>query len=162
MINVYYWPRDQRLVMTGHAEHKGNYSPVVCGAASALFYALCTTSNGFLKYKWLKGRYHLDEKGMAYCKMWPKKRYFKRTRVAIGMCVGGLMMLADKYPHLVHVEVLNAWNHESIGAFDDRTVLEEAAQGGVTYLRKFCYDMIKGRPLQGQKGNKNEKAGNET
>jgi len=162
MINVFYWPRDQRLVMTGHAEHKGNYSPVVCGAASALFYALCTTSNGFLKYKWLKGRYHLDEKGMAYCKMWPKKRYFKRTRVAIGMCVGGLMMLADKYPHLVRVEVLNAWNHESIGNFDDRTVLEEAAQGGVTYLRKFCYDMLKGRPLQGQKGNKNEKAGNET
>ena len=98
MINVFYWPRDQRLVMTGHAEHKGNYSPVVCGAASALFYALCTTSNGFLKYKWLKGRYHLDEKGMAYCKMWPKKRYFKRTRVAIGMCVGGLMMLADTVP----------------------------------------------------------------
>lgn len=156
MINVYYWPRDQRLVMTGHAEHKGNYSPVVCGAASALFYALCTTSNGFLKYKWLKGRYHLDEKGMAYCKMWPKKRYFKRTRVAIGMCVGGLMMLADKYPHLVRVDIVTGID------FDDRTVLEEAAQGGVTYLRKFCYDMIKGRPLQGQKGNKNEKAGNET
>ena len=162
MINVFYWPRDQRLVMTGHAENKGSYHKDVCAAASALFYALCTTSNGFMKYKWLKGRYHLDEKGMAYCKMWPKKRYFKRTRVAIGMCVGGLMMLADKYPHLVRVEVLNAWNHKSIGNFDDITVLEEASQGGITYLRKFCYDILKGRPLQGQKGRTNEKAGNET
>lgn len=146
MINAFYWPRDQRLVMTGHAENKGSYHKDVCAAASALFYALCTTSNGFMKYKLLKGRYHLNEKGLAYCKMWPKKRYFKRTRVAIGMCVGGLMMLADKYPHLVHVEVATGVY------FDDRTVLEESAQGGVTYLRKFCYDMLKDRPLNGQKG----------
>lgn len=156
MIRVYYWPREQRLVMTGHAEHKGSWSPVVCGAASALFYALCTTSNGFLKYKLLKGRYHLDEKGLAYCKMWPKRRYFKRTRVAIGMCVGGLMMLEERNPELVHVEITTGQ------AFDDKQVLEEAAQGGVTYLRKFCYDMTKGRPLNGQKGKQNEKAGNET
>ena len=148
MINVFYWPREQRLVMTGHAERKGSYSPVVCGAASALFYALCTTSNGFLKYKWLKGRYHLDEKGLAYCKMWPKRRYFKRTRVAIGMCVGGLMMLEDKYPELVKVDVVTGVD------FDDKQTLEDASQGGVTYLRKFCYDMLKDRPLQGQKGNK--------
>ena len=155
MINVYYWPRDQRLVMVGHAEKRGSYSPVVCGAASTLFYTLCTTSNGFLKYRWLKGRYHLDEKGLAYCKMWPKRRYFKRTRVAIGMAVGGLMMLADKYPELVHVDVVTGID------FDDKTVLEESSQGGVSYLRKFCYDIRKGRPLQGQKGGKNEEAGTE-
>ena len=156
MINVFYWPREQRLVMTGHAEHRGNYSPVVCGAASALFYALCTTTNGFMKYKLLKGRYHLDEKGIGYCKMWPKRRYFKRTRVAIGMCVGGLMMLEEKHPHLVHVDVATGID------FDDKKVLEEIQGGGVSYLKKFCYDMLKDRPLQGQKGTKNEKAGNET
>ena len=156
MINVFYWPREQRLVMTGHAEHRGNYSPVVCGAASALFYALCTATNGFMKYKLLKGRYHLDRKGLAYCKMWPKRRYFKRTRVAIGMCVGGLMMLADKHPHLVHVDVATGV------PFDDEAVIKEDQQGGLKFLKKFCYDMTKDRPLDGQKGKKNEKAGNAT
>ena len=156
MINVFYWPREQRLVMTGHAEHRGNYSPVVCGAASALFYALCTTTNGFMKRKLLKGRYHLDHKGLAYCKMWPKRWYFKRTRVAIGMCVGGLMMLADKHPHLVHVDVVTGV------PFDDEAVIKEDQQGGLKFLKKFCYDMTKDRPLDGQKGKKNEKAGNAT
>jgi hypothetical protein len=46
--------------------------------------------------------------------------------------------------------------------FDDKKVLEEIQGGGVSYLKKFCYDMLKDRPLQGQKGTKNEKAGNET
>ena len=163
MINVYYWPREQRLVMHGHAEHRGNYSPVVCGAASALFNALCTTTNGFMKYKLLKGRYHLNSKGLAYCKIWPKRRYFKRTRVAIGMCVGGLMMLEDKHPHLVHVEVATGV------PFDDTAVIQEDQEGGVTTLKKFCYDMNKNRPLDsakaetnGQKGTKNGKAGNAT
>ena len=105
MIQVYYWPREQRLVMEGHAAQKGLHSPVVCGSASTLFLALCTTTNGFLKYKFLKGRYYKDQKGIGYCKMWPKRRYFKRTRVAIGMCVAGLLMLADKYPDLVDVRV---------------------------------------------------------
>lgn len=157
MIHVYYWPRDQRLVMEGHAEKRGGgYSPVVCGAASALFYALATTTNGFLKYKLVKGRYYVDEKGLAYCKMWPKRRYFKRTRVAIGMCVGGLMMLEEQHPDLVHVTVATGTD------FDDPKVLEENEGGGVSYLKKFCYDMLKDRPLKGQKGTKNEKAGTET
>lgn len=148
MINVFYWPREQRLVMHGHASNiRGGYSPVVCGAASALFYALCTTTDGFLKYKLVKGRYHLDEKGIGYCKIWPKRRFFKRTRVAIGMCVAGVMMLEEKHPDLVHVEVMNAWNHTSNGNFNDKKVLEEISAGGLSYLEKFVYDNTKDRPL---------------
>lgn len=153
MINVFYWPREQRLVMRGHASNiRGGYSPVVCGAASALFYALCTTTDGFLKYKLVKGRYHLDESGIGYCKMWPKRRFFKRTRVAIGMCVAGLMMLEEKHPDLVHVTVATGV------PFEDQTVLEEISAGGLSYLEKFVYDNTKDRPLNGQKGEKNEKA----
>lgn len=147
MIQVYYWPREQRLVMEGHAQQKGLHSPVVCGSASTLFLALCTTTNGFLKYKFLKGRYYKDQKGIGYCKMWPKRRYFKRTRVAIGMCVAGLLMLADKYPDLVNVRVATGI------PFDDAKVLEEAEQGGVSYLRKFIYDSTKDRPLRDPAGN---------
>ena len=147
MIQVFYWPREQRLVMKGHAERKGTPSPVVCGSASALFYALCTTSNGFLKYKMLKGRYYKDQKGIGYIKMWPKRRYFKRTRVAIGMCVAGLLMLADKYPQLVRVNVATGI------PFDDAAVLEESEQGGVSYLNKFVYDNTKDRPLEHAAGN---------
>lgn len=149
MINVFYWPREQRLVMHGHAEKRGGgYSPVVCGAASALFYALCTTTEGFLKYRLLKGRYHLDEKGVGYCKMWPKRRYFKRTRVAIGMCVAGLMMLEEKYPDLVRVRVVTGTH------FSDEIAIQENASGGVDYLKHFVYDTIKGSPTNGQKGEK--------
>lgn len=141
MIRVYYWPREQRLLMQGHAEQKGLHNPVVCGSASALFYALCTTSNGFLKYRLIKGRYYKDQKGIGYCRMWPKRRYFKRTRVAIGTCVAGLMLLADKYPDMIQVDIATGI------PFDDAQAMEEAEQGGVTYLRKFLYDIAKDRPL---------------
>ena len=141
MIQVFYWPREQRLIMQGHAEEKGLHNPVVCGAASALFYALCTTSNGFLKYKLVKGRYYKDQKGVGYFKMWPKRRYFKRTRVAIGMCVAGLMLLEDKHPNLIHVEIATGF------PCDDTAIIEEAQQGGVSCLRKILYDMTKDRPL---------------
>lgn len=147
MIQVYYWPRDQRLVMEGHAEKRGLHSPVVCGAASALFWALCTTSNGFLKYHLVKGRYYKDHKGIGYVKLWPKRRYFKRTRVAIGTCVAGLMVLADKYPEQVRVDIATGLE------FDDAQVLEEAESGGVSYLRKFMYDNAKDRPLRDTYGN---------
>lgn len=156
MINVFYWPREQRLVICGHAEKRASKdSPVVCGAASALFYALLTTTNGFLKYKMVKRRFHLDRSGVGYCRMWPKRRYFKRTRVAIGMCVGGLMMLEEQHPDLVHVEVATGIH------FDDYAVLEEYANGGVSYLKKFVYDNTKGRLLNRQKGKENGKTGNE-
>lgn len=150
MIQVYYWPRELRLVMSGHAEHKGNWSPQVCAAASALFLSLCSTSNGFRKYGWCRGRYHLNEHGMGYIRIWAKRRYFKRLRVAVGMCVGGLLMLEEKHPHLVHVEVCTGI------PFDDETAVREGAEGGVSYLKKFCYDMTKDRPLDGQKGEKDE------
>jgi len=146
MINVYYWPREQRLVMAGHAEKRGNWSPVVCGAASTLFYALCTTSNGFLKYGIIKGRYYKDLNGLGYFKMWPKRRYFKRTRVGIGTVVSGLLLLEDKHPHLIHVTVATGT------PFDDERAITEAEQGGVSYLRKFLYDMTKDRPLDGEQG----------
>lgn len=150
MINVMYWPTNQRIVISGHAEHKGEYSPVVCGAASALFYALLTTTNGFLKYKWVKGRFHLDEKGIGYCKIWPKKWFFKRTRVAMGMCVGGMMMLEEKHPRLVHVEIMNHWNHQEEN-FDDEKVLEEYAEGKVSYLKKYMEDYEKQITMGGSK-----------
>jgi len=141
MIRVFYWPREQRLIMSGHAEEKGLHNPVVCGAASALFYALCTTTNGFLKYHLVKGRYYKDQKGIGYCVMWPKRRYFKRTRVAIGTCVAGLMLLEDKHPHLIHVDVCTGI------PFEDETAIREAEEGGVSYLKKIVYDMTKDRPL---------------
>lgn len=144
MIRVFYWPREQRLIISGHAEEKGLHNPVVCGAASALFYALCTTSNGFLKYKLVKGRYWKDNKGIGYFRMWPKRRYFKRTRVAIGTCVAGLMLLEDKHPHLIHVDVVTGTD------CDDAKVLEEAQEGGVSYLKKILYDMVKDRPLDAE------------
>lgn len=141
MIRVYYWPREQRLIMHGHAEEKGLHNPVVCGAASALFYALCTTTNGFLKHHMLKWRYFIDQKGVGYCRMCPRRFYFKRTRVAIGTVVAGLMMLEEKYPHLIKVEIATGF------PCDDFQVLEESTKGGVSYLRKICYDLSKGRPL---------------
>lgn len=147
MIQVFYWPREQRIIMEGHAEKKGLHSPVVCGSASALFLALCTTTNGFLKYRLVKGRYYKDQKGIGYCKMWTKRRYFKRTRVAIGTCVAGLMMLADKYPDLVRVDIATGI------PFDDAQVLEEAERGGVSYLKKFVYDNTKDRPLRSRAEN---------
>ena len=142
MIHVFYWPREQRLVMKGHAEKLGGgYSPVVCEAATTLFQALVSTSYGFLKHRLVSGRYHKEQKGVGYVKMWPKRRYFKRTRVAIGMCVAGLLILEDKYPELVHVYVATGI------PFDDIQAIEEAEQGGVTYLNKFVYDNTKDRPL---------------
>ena len=157
MINVFYWPRDQRIVIQGHAHQRGaNYSPVVCGAASALFYSLLSASNGFLKYKWVKGRFYLDKRGIGYCKLWPKRRYFKHTRVAIGTCVGGLLMLADKYPHLVKVTVATGI------PFDDKDVLEEAQQGGVSYLQKFVYDNTRDRPPEQQEDGEKQQQTAET
>ncbi len=147
MIQVFYWPREQRLVMKGHAEKRGGgYSPVVCEAATTLFQALVSTSYGFLKYRLVKGRYHKELKGIGYVKLWPKRRYFKRTRVGIGICVSGLLILADKYPDLVRV-------HVATGVpFDDAAAIEEAEQGGVSYLNKFVYDMTKDRPLSTEEG----------
>ena len=72
------------------------------------------------------------------------------------------MMLEEKHPDLVHVEIINAWNHTNYVPFDDQKVLEENQAGGVSYLKKVCYDLTKDRPLDGQKGEKNEKAGNAT
>lgn len=141
MIHVFYWPREQRLVISGHADHKGEWSPVVCGAASALFYAACTSSNGFLKRGIVKGRYYKDQKGLGYLKMWPKRRFFKRTLASIGTAVAGLLMLQEKHRNLVSVQVCTGTE------FDDEKAVTEAEQGGVSYIRKFVYDMTKDRPL---------------
>ena len=149
MIQVFYWPREQRLIISGHAEKKGNWSPVVCGAASALFYAACTSSNGFLKRGIVKGRYYKDLKGLGYLKMWPKRRFFKRTLASIGTAVAGLLMLEGKYKSLIHVEVCTGIE------FDDEKAITEAEQGGVSYLQKFVYDMSKDRPLTAAEAVKN-------
>lgn len=151
MIRVYYWPRELRMVIKGHAVQGEKRYPLVCAAASALFYSLCSATDGFRKVRWCKGHYHLEEKGIGYARIWSRRRYFKRCRVAMGMCVGGLMMLANEYPEVVRVEVCTGI------PFDDDLVLKEHQQGGVPYLQKFVYDMTKNRPLKGQKEANHEK-----
>ena len=154
MIRVYYWPRDLRLVIEGHAPKKWQDGPAVCAAASALYNSLCDTTNGFLKRGWCKRRFYLetDDGGLGYCRIWARRRYFKRCRVAMGMCFGGLWMLADKHPNLVHVEVCTGI------PIDDFQVIKENAEGGVHFLKKFCYDMRKDRPYStGRKAKTDEK-----
>jgi len=158
MIRVYYWPRELRLIVTGHASHRMQQYPDVCAAVSALFYSCCYASDGLRKRLWAKRHAHLDEKGIGYVRIWAKRRYFIRCRTAMGTCVGGMLALADQLPHLVHVEVCTGI------PFNDEKALEEGPEGGVSFLQKFCYDMRKDRPLadgkpaaDGQKGNENGK-----
>lgn len=153
MINVYYWPRELRMVMEGHAEHKGDWSPVVCGAASLLFETLQVTSNALLQKKWIKGRYHLNREGLGYLRIWNKRRWFKQARIAIGMCISGMMMLEEKYENLVRVNVCTGI------PFDDEKVIEEDQSGAVLFLKKFCYDIRKESPAdqKGQEEIENEK-----
>jgi len=144
MIHAFYWPRELRLVMVGHADSAHAKYPLICAGASALFYALCTTTDGFQRARWCKSHYHLEEKGIGFCRVWPKKRYFKRLRVAMGMCVAGLLMMAEQYENVVKVHVMSDEH------FPDDAVIEESAHGGVSLLQKFVYDNTKSRPLQGQ------------
>jgi len=151
VIQVYYWPRELRMVMRGHAVRGEKRFPLICAGASALFVSLCNAMNGFRKARWCRGHHYINEDGLGYARLWGKRRYFKRLRVAMGMCVGGLMMMEREYPGIVHVEVCTGI------PFDDQQVITEYEQGGVHTLRKFCYDMSKDRPLKGQKGNENGK-----
>lgn len=152
MIKVYYWPRELRMVMEGHAKHGANESPVVCGIVSLLFETLQVTSNAMLQKKWIKGRYHLNEYGLAYLRIYNKRRWFKEARIAIGMAISGLMMLEEKYPDLVKVNVCTGI------PFDDLTVMEEDCAGGVSFLKNFCYNMGKESPTdtKGQEETENE------
>ena len=145
MINVYYWPRELRIVMEGHAEHKGNYSPVICGAASLLFETLQVTTNAMLEKKWIKGRYHLNRDGLGYLRIWNKRRWFKQARIAIGMCVSGLMMMEDKYEDLVKVTVCTGI------PFDDEKVILEDKEGSVNTLRKTVEEYQQARPKTKEK-----------
>lgn len=154
MIQVFYWPREQRLIMTGHAEEKGLHNPVVCGAASTLFEALCTTSNGFQRRKLVHGHYFFQEKGIGYFRMWPRRWHTKRTLASIGTVVAGMLLLEEKHPPLIHVNVATGI------PCDDVQIAKEYAEGGVSYLKKFVYDNTKDRPLdEGTENNRPRRKG---
>lgn len=148
MIRCYYWPRELRLVISGHAPVYSEKNKQQCAAASALLYSLISTVNGFRRKGWahLRGTYTLAESGLAVVRINARLSHFKACRVAIGMCFGGLMMLADKYPEAVKADVVTGV------PFDDKALCDKGPDGGVSYLQKFLYDMRKGSLTEEQKG----------
>ena len=153
MIRCYYWPRELRLVMSGHAPKNTEKNKQQCAAASALLYALIGAVHGFTRKGWANPfkTYTFADSGIAVVKIKAARLRFKTCRVAIGMVFGGLMMMADKYPQAVHTQVCTGI------PFDDKKVLSGDAEGGVSYLQKFLYDIRKGSLTKGQKGTENEK-----
>lgn len=138
MINVFYWPRKQRLFVCGHAVTKDTKHPLVCSAISAMVTTLANTADGFEHAHWVKQSARVGmENGLFYIRMYPKTRYFKRTRVAIGMAVGLLMQLADEMPDVVHFEVATGV------PFTDDICEADFINGTLTFPREFMDNMIK-------------------
>lgn len=137
MIEVLYWPRELRMVVRGHAVNGGGRWPLVCAGASTVLYALESTTNGFRKVGWCKRHFHREESGIGYVRIWAKRRYFKRCRVAMGMAYGAMLMLEESFPEAIRCEVCTGM------PFDDTAAMD--CDGGLTYLRKALYDAGKGR-----------------
>lgn len=152
MIRCYYWPRELRLVMAGHAPVHSEKNKQQCAAASALLYSLISAVNGFRRKGWARihGTYTLAESGIAAVRINARLWHFKACRVAIGMCFGGLMMLADKYPEAVSAEVVTGVD------FNDKLARSPSKDGGVSYLQKWLYDIRKGSLTNEQKGGNHE------
>ena len=151
MIRCYYWPRELRLVMAGHAPKYSDKNKQQCAAASALLYSLIGAVKGFKRKGWANpfSTYVYADTGLAAVRIKAARWRFKTCRVAIGMTFGGLMMLADKYPDAVHCEVCTGIE------FDDNKLFEKTPVGGVSYLQKWLYDMRKGSLTNEQKGENN-------
>lgn len=148
MIQAYYWPRELRLIIAGHAPKNSEKNKQQCAGASALLYALCGAVNGFRRKGWarLRGTYTLHDSGIAAVRINARRWRFKTCRVAIGMCYGGLLMMMQKWPEAVKCQVMTGVS------FDDKRLMAKGEEGGVTYLKKFLYDVRKGSPTDGQKG----------
>lgn len=148
MIRCYYWPKELRLVMAGHAPKNSEKNKQQCAAASALLYSLIGAVRGFTRKGWANPfkTYVFTDNGLAVVKIKASWLRFKTCRVAIGMVFGGLMMMEDKYPEAVRARVCTGI------AFDDKKLLSGDAEGGLSYLQKFLYDMRKGSRTNAQKG----------
>ncbi len=133
MIEVLYWPRELRMVVRGHAVNGNSRWPLVCAGASTVLYALEGTTNGFRKAGWCKKHYHTEESGIGYVRIWAKRRYFKRCRVAMGMAFGAMLMLEETFPEAICCEVCTGI------PFDDDAAMD--AEGGLLYLKKALYDV---------------------
>ena len=126
--------------MAGHAPKHSEKNKQQCAAASALLYSLIGAVKGFRRKGWANPfkTYIYADSGLAAIRIKAARWRFKTCRVAIGMTFGGLMMLADKYPEAVHCQVCTGIE------FDDEKLFSDDAEGGVSYLQKFLYDMRKG------------------
>ena len=124
MITVKYWAKEMRMTVEGHATNAQlEGDPCVCAAVSALVYSLMNTLDAFIDKKWAKCAYFENGDGMAYMRAkkikWHK---FKAVRVAFGMTLGGLAMIAKTYPEMVKVQVVSG------EFFDDAAAIKAALE----------------------------------
>lgn len=107
MITVYYWPREFRMTVEGHASARQmDKNPLVCAAASILLYGLENCIDGFKWAKWVKDGYYHEKSGRGYVKCTPKWHKRKLVRVAYGFAYGAMGMLQKHYPEALKCEVM--------------------------------------------------------
>lgn len=132
MIKAFYWPREQRLLVAGHEITKGE-DALVCAAVSAAMINLANTCDGFEHAHWVKKPCRVGvTEGMAYVRIYPKRKFYKHTRVAIGMVAGLLMQLAEETGK-VEFEVATG------AEFNDPIAEADFINGSLSYEKDFVY-----------------------